>query len=133
MIFKKQRFYPTIIFLLIFVGLPILLSAQNIYDAEHSIKYARYLESDKKYQQALQEYERALKFNTNDNLKLKVINLGIKTISKEYAISKLDSFYPDKVLMPLLFAKKYCTLLLMTGQNLKLDTVINSNNIIPNA
>jgi len=131
MIFKKYWLLPSIILLLIFVGLPYIASAQNIYDAEHSLKYGRYLESDRKYQQAIQEYERALKYlTTNDNLKLKVINLGVKLMGKEYAISKLESFYPAKELMPLLYVKKYCTLLLMTGQNLKLDTIINTNKLL---
>lgn len=131
MIFKKYRFLASVILLLIFVGIPFHASAQNIYDAEHSLKYGRYLESDRKYQQAIQEYERALKYlTTNDNLKLKVINLGVKVLGKEYAISKLESFYPAKELMPLLYAKKYCTLLLIAGQSQKLDTLLITNKFL---
>ena len=104
-----------IIFLLFIISpsLSFFVSAQNIYDSDHSLKYAEHLFSSGKYEIAAKEYERLLFFSpNNDSL---IFHLSLSYLrSRQY--EKSLSLIEPKAISDSKFLNQYLNLLLLTRQ-----------------
>jgi hypothetical protein len=109
------------------------LLSQNIFDYDHSLKYAEHLKNTQQYYLAAQEYER-LHFlkPENDTLELLLIKTYRRGFMFDDAIRCTELFYPDHIQMPAPFAEEYEKSLLLNksfdkaltfcSQNKKLNT-----------
>lgn len=91
--------------------------AQNIFDGDHSLKFASYLYHTKQYDLAAEELERAIFFNPeNDSLKYTLIRTYLKGKHFNTGKERLDTYFPQKNELSADFATDYCRLLLSLGQ-----------------
>lgn len=111
----QTKLNPSFFFCFSFFFFSIIGIAQNIYDIEHSLKYASFLEKNKKYLLAAEEYERINFMNPDvDSLKLKLIQLYVKDDCWGIIETKFNQYAFDKSKMPASFAKEYVRMLLKT-------------------
>lgn len=90
-----------------------LLFSQNIYDIEHSRKYSQYLFDSKQYKLASEELERVLFYDRdNDSVKFQLIRAYLLGHEFEMVTKRMDSLYPDPLLMPRNYALEYSKALL---------------------
>ncbi len=105
----------SILFFLVFIASSVF--AQDIYNLENSRKYADYLYMSHEYKLASQEYERVVFLDsTNEQAKLRLISSYRHLRMAEPALSRLESFYPEKASMPSPFANEYSKLLIHEGR-----------------
>jgi tetratricopeptide (TPR) repeat protein len=114
---------------LFFVLFPFSLSAQDIYDVEHSWKYAEHLYSTKEYENAAKEYERLLFFHPgNDSLLLDLSRSYLHSKQFEKALSLIE----PRVASNPSYVSHYLDILLLTGQYEKGKMYCSGNKNIPN-
>lgn len=82
--------------LLLFISISLSISAQNIYDKEHTKQFAIYLTKTGQYKYAAEEYERLLFLDTNN---VDVLNklIDIYKLDKQYikGLNKIEQYYPN--------------------------------------
>lgn len=102
------------------------LSAQNIYDFEHSIKYADYLFSSEKYDKAAKEYERMLFFfPENDSLIFALSRAYLHSKQYEKSLSLIE---PKTIQNDYKTSILYMNLLLLSNQFDKAKIHLSSDN-----
>ncbi len=113
---------------LYFVLFSFSLSAQDIYDAEHSLKYAEHLFNSKKYENAAKEYERLLFFHPeNDSL--------LFYLSRSYLLARQyekSLFLIEPKIADSKYTSPYLNLLLLTRQYEKGKIFCSGNKNISN-
>lgn len=118
--------------ILLFIA-PTLLIAQkeNLYDTQHSMQFAQYLESSGQYKFAIQEYERLLFMEPgNTSLKLHLIRLYRKTGDYKPGINRVESLYPNQDKIPRAIALEYSNLLILNHSDQSLHKLIEKNSLL---
>lgn len=100
----------------------------NIFDKEHSTQFANYLFKSAQYKLAVNEYERVLFFDLeNDSIKLQILrslSLGNQT---EKAITRAERLYKSSADFPAIFAKEYSGNLFKSQKFRKIPTFLKEN------
>ncbi len=92
------------------------LGAQNLYDREHTEKFAGHLLATRQYAFALEEYERILYFDPSDHsIRMKIIQICRQGGLWQQGIERVNRFYPAKAQMPADMAAEYLEILLYMG------------------
>lgn len=105
-----------------------LLFSQNIYDIEHSRKYSQYLFDSKQYKLASEELERVLFYDKdNDSVKFQLIRAYLLDHEFEMVTKRMDSLYPDPLLMPRSYALEYSKALLSVNSIYQARKFINQS------
>jgi hypothetical protein len=103
--------------------------AQDLYDPEHSQKYAEYLFSSQQHELAAEEYERLVFFdNRNTGFKLNLIKSYRLSGNLSSGIRRIYSFYghsPDS--MPRLLAAEYLKMQLLSDSLPLVKIFLNGN------
>ncbi len=111
---------------------PFSCFSQDLYDLQHSQKYAEYLAFSRQYKLAAEEYERLVFFNEN-NLSFKYNLIKSYRLSGDLSkgIKRVYSFYgslPDT--MPSVLAKEFLKLQLLTDSLAVVESFINRGNTL---
>lgn len=126
-LFILKRIFSTILFS-IFFSLPYLVFSQNIYDAEHSEKYADYLLKTKQYNLAIDELQRLIFLAPqNEPFKISLGNCFIQSGNYTEGIKKLRVYYTELNEMPSGIAFIFSRLLLL-GDSVKSAATLCSLN-----
>jgi hypothetical protein len=101
-----MRLFPVIILL------SLNSFAQNVFDVNHTRKYANYLMASGQYELASKEFERLYFFDTKDDtLKANLFRSYRLSNKAELAFLKAKSLYPDSLSMPWISALEYSKVL----------------------
>jgi hypothetical protein len=114
---QTNRSFEPILFSFILIGLNYSVCfSQDLYNREHSLKYAEYLFSSQQYSLAAEEYERLVYFDNNDiSIKFKLIKSYRLSGELNSGIRRLYSFYGKSIdSMPDLLAAEFVKLQLLT-------------------
>jgi len=91
--------------------------AQNLFDAEHTQDYARYLFQAGEYSLAAEEYERlAFMQPNNTEARLSLVSAHRKAGALTTALYRLEQYFPADSGLTSDFAREKARLLLLTGQ-----------------
>lgn len=119
---------------IVFIANVHLVSAQNLYDYQHSEKYGQYLFDSKQYKLASEELERVLFYNRdNDSVKFQLIRSYL--LDNEFAMvtKRMDSLFPDPLTMPRNYALEYSKALISLNSIYQAQKFINrSSNLTGN-
>ena len=108
---------------------PVISRSQNLYDLDHSRRYAEFLFSSKQHALAAEEYERLVFLDySNEGYKYNLIKAY--RLSEDYSkgISRIYSFYTGSFLtMPQNLAKEFLKLELLTDSLAVVDKFLHEN------
>ena len=124
---KYRRGIISIIFLALY---PTFCFAQNLYDREHSQKYAEYLFSSRQHTLAAEEFERLVYFDRN-NFSFKYYLIKSYRLSGDFnsGINRVYSFYGSSLdTMPHQMATEYMKLELLSDSLPVVRAFIQQNN-----
>jgi len=124
---KYRRGIISIIFLALY---PTFCFAQNLYDREHSQKYAEYLFSSRQHTLAAEEFERLVYFDRN-NFSFKYYLIKSYRLSGDFnsGINRVYSFYGSSLdTMPHQMATEYMKLELLSDSLSVVMAFIQQNN-----
>lgn len=103
---------------------------QNLYDLEHSLKYAKHLSASQKHLLASREYERLAFFYPHvDSISYLLIQSYRRSKQYDKGIDHTEQLF-NPVEMPAHFAYQYANLLLLKRSYDKLDQLLDKNNNI---
>ena len=92
---------------------PLKSYSQNIYDTEHSAKYAEFLFNSKQYYLAAEEFERILFVaGPSDSIRTKLIQSYLRNQQFARACNQMTGFFPETEHMPRAYALNYSRALL---------------------
>lgn len=113
--------------------LPSLSRSQNIYDLDHSRKYAEFLSASQQHVLAAEEYERLVFFeSSNVEFRYKLIKSYRLATDYSKGINRVYSLYGGSFqTMPQFLAKEFVTLELLTDSLSVADRFINQNETLP--
>lgn len=133
--YQQTKNYHRIIVSFIFFALyPTFCFSQNLYDREHSQKYALYLYSSQQYVLAAEEYERLVYFDKSDvGFKYNLIKSYRLSGELKTGISRIYSFYGKSLdTIPHLLATEYIKLQLLTDSLSVAEKFLKQNrNLFP--
>ncbi len=107
------------------------VSAQNLFDCQHSLAYADYLFSVKDYQKAANEYERVL-FGCDTTVVRERLLVAYR-LSGQYnqSFQQLARLYPTLTQAPTFANEEYIKLLLLTKQYQRTDSLLTASILPP--
>ena len=101
---------------------------QNLYDLEHSQKFANYLYKTKQYKLAAEEFERVCFLSPDDTASLlKMVRSYRLAGNFSTPLAKIDSFYVDYEGFPTVFAHEYTKNLLLNRDLNKVEEFLTDN------
>ncbi len=105
------------------------IRAQNLYDLEHTLRFAQYLYNTQQYTLASQEFERAVFLDSaNTKAQLYLIKSYRKAGETTSGLYVLQRFWGDSLLhLPKEFADEYIKLLVDARQFSKADSYLQNN------
>lgn len=113
-LFILKHIFSTILVSILFT-LPCLVFSQNIYDAEHSEKYADYLLKSRQYDLAIDELQRLIFLAPqNESFKITLGSCYLKKSNYYEGVKKLNSYYNELNEMSSEIAFIYSKLLLLS-------------------
>jgi tetratricopeptide (TPR) repeat protein len=126
---QTKSIFRLLIFLVISALQAFRCYSQDLYDPDHSRKYAEYLFSSQQHELAAQEYERLIFYdNSNTGFKLNLIKSYRLSGNLSTGIRRIYSFYghsPDT--MPRLFSEEYLKMQLLSDSLQVVRTFLNGN------
>jgi hypothetical protein len=115
----NHSFLPSI-FLIVsclwFCALPNHVGAQakNLYDLDHSLKFANYLYQNQEFRLAAEEYERIIFMDSSQQqARLQLIQSYRKSQQLSLALHRLKAYRPNLLSLPVSFATEYAKVLLL--------------------
>jgi len=107
--------------------------SQNLYDYEHTKKFADYLFKSKQYELSAQEFERLIFLNPSDfDAKLQLIKSYRLSNNYNSGITKLESYFNEKINLTSDFSKEYLKLLVLNNNFIKAGEFLKNNNNLTN-
>ncbi len=131
-IFKFSNF-QILLFLSVFL-VPLVVQSQNLYDYEHSKRFADYLFKSQQYQLAADEYERVVFLNPTDN-NAKINLIQSYRFNKNYSlgIKRVETLFPDSLLtLKPVFAEEYIKLLILNNSKDSITNYLTINQSLSN-
>jgi tetratricopeptide (TPR) repeat protein len=121
------RYFSFILSVLIFRE--ISASAQNIFDAEHSVAYAEYLYKTGQFAQAADEYERVIFFCPDSfSYKTKLISAYRKSGQSEKVLSRIEDIFGNKPsIYPQIIACDYLSVLFEKQDTSNISKLLKKN------
>lgn len=106
-----------------------VLQAQgDLYDYNHSLRYANYLVKTRQYQLAAEEWERLVYLAPeNDSLKLQFVRTLRYKKDYQLGVRKTESWYNDLPTVPRPFAVEYSRMLLLSAAYTKAEYFVDTN------
>lgn len=102
--------------LILFLLITVTIRSQNLYDYDHSLKYAGFLINSKKYQLASEEYERIIFLNDgNDSIKHLLLKSYILNGDFSRAVLRTNELFSNNLNVPREIALDYTYALMLSG------------------
>lgn len=129
---RWNKFDLFIFFLLLTVNTPPIFS-QNLYDIEHSLKFADYLFASGQYQLAAEEYERVVFLDPqNTSTKLKLVKSYKLNGDLMQGINRIMEFHqnsPEQLTLP--FSEQFVQMNLRLGNYPEVTNLLQKNTKLP--
>ncbi len=121
-------------FLIIITCLFPALQAQDLFDAQHSVRYAGYLYNNHEYRLSAEEYRRVLSHRPGDTLARLRLVVSLRHLEQlPQAKEHIHTYYParERDNMPISLAGEYSKILIMTNQLAECRSFLAQNRHIP--
>ncbi|MBI3233296.1 MAG: hypothetical protein HYZ42_04535 [Bacteroidetes bacterium] len=117
--------------LLIYLFIHSLVSAQDLFDLEHTKSYASYLYQTRQYNLAILELERVVIMeNNNDSIKTVLLDLYTMADRYEDGLKRAILLFPDLTIVPTNTADIYLSILIKTQRWVLADSFVKVNHMI---
>lgn len=116
---------------LVYVLIQSMVSAQDLFDLEHTKEYASYLHKTRQYNLAIVELERAVLIE-HDNDSLKTVLLDLYTLADRYedGLKRASVLFPDLRNLPSQTADIYLSILIKTQSWILADSFVKVNHLL---
>lgn len=125
---KAGKIFPA---LLLLSCLCQVISAQNLYDLDHSKEYGKYLFDTQQYKLSAEEWERVLfMLPSNDTARYMVVRSYLLGRDYNRATTKIKQLFPDPVQMPGAYASSYAKSLILLDSLQPVEFLIRNNKFL---